>query len=79
MVEEEAPAKVEEAKSSPETKDSEIKKAPEPEAEEAENEANGLDFDEMEWSISQQINTVIIAWGAMIIIYKFNQWSTFKP
>ena len=48
MVEEEAPAKVEEAKSSPETKDSEIKKAPEPEAEEAENEANGLDFDEME-------------------------------
>ena len=52
MVEEEAPAKVEEAKSSPETKDSEIKKAPE--QEEAENEANGLDFDEMEWSISNK-------------------------
>ena len=48
VVEEEAPAKVEEAKSSPETKDSEIKKAPEPQAKEAENEANGLDFDEME-------------------------------
>ena len=46
VVEEPAPTKVEEVKSSPETKDSEIKKAPE--AEEPENEANGLDFDEME-------------------------------
>jgi hypothetical protein len=43
----EEPLKVEDAKSSPETKDSEVKKAPLEEVPN-ENEANGLDFDEME-------------------------------
>jgi hypothetical protein len=39
--------KVEDIKSSPDTKDTEVKKAPVEEAAN-ENEANGLDFDEME-------------------------------